>query len=142
MSIITEKVFKIVRPDSIFYPDAQEYEYFLNWYSVNSGLHSWMFTDFEEKQKVTGEIVAQNSENINKIFESAENQIRLVAENLTENQFNVICKILRAKNIFRVHKDATIEMVAIISSEYTKRKSDFRYDFEIVVQKENSKIYR
>ncbi len=142
MAILTEVVLKIIRPDSFYDASAEAYEYFLNWYGSDGGFYVWMFYDFVEKSKVQGEIVSANSPNINKIFESATNQITLNCENLSENEFDVISKITRAKNLFRVFKDGSKERLAIISTNATKRKSDFRYDFEIVVQKENSKTYR
>jgi hypothetical protein len=142
MAILAEQIFKIIRPDSVTDPTAVSYEYFLNWYGTDGGFYVWMFYDFVERANTTGEIVSENSPNINKIFESSETQITLNCENLTENQFDVIKKIIRAKNIFRVFQNGTFERLAIISTNYNKRKSNFRYDFEIVVQKENDKIYR
>lgn len=142
MATLATTIFKVVRPDSMTDSDAESYEFLLQWYGVDGGFYEWMFYDNITREKVTGSIVSANTANVNKVFEKSENVTILTAENLTKNQFEVIKKIVRAKNIFRVYMDGTHERFAIVTSQNEQRLSDNNYNFEIVVQSQNSKIYK
>ena len=138
--LIDSKNCKIIRPDSYIDSDNEQYEFYLRWQGIDGGIYNWLFEDFTAIKEVSGTILNKDSERITKLIESSENSIIVTAEDLTENQFNVISEIVNAKIIRRYYKDNTYENVAIITSSYTKNKSKSRYNFEIEIQLKNSNI--
>ena len=132
--LISSKIVKYIRPESVENQDAFEWEYFLQWQSADGGIQCWLFTDFVRKTNINGEIVNQKSENITKIFDGAERTVTLVAEDLTENEFDVISDIVRAKIIYRFFKDGTKTALAIETDKISKSKSKgrFRFEFEVM----------
>jgi len=138
--LIDSKFCKIIRPDSFYNSDNEQYEFFLRWQGSDGGIYNWLFEDFTERKKVNGTILNKDSERITKLVESSENSVVVVAEDLNENQFNVLSDIVNAKIVRRYYKDNTYENVTIITSSYTKNKSKARYNFELEIQLKNSKI--
>lgn len=142
MTQITSKICKYVEPDSLSNPDAELYEYFLVWLGVDGGVYCWLFEDFETRQEVTGDVVNTKSENITNLFQAARNNILLVAEDLSENEFDYISKITRALVVRRYYLDGSFENLAIATREVVKPKSQFRYNFQIEIEGIESKIMR
>lgn len=142
MAQITSKVFEYVRPNSESDPDAEQYEYFLVWLGVDGGVYHWMFEDFVTRQNINGEIVNTKSSNITKLFLNANNSVQLVAEDLTENEFDSISNIVRALVVRRYFKDGNFENLAIKTVEIEKPKSQFRYNIAIEVEMIESKVMK
>lgn len=138
--LIDSKLCKLVRPESYYDSDLEQYEFFLVWQGVDGGIYNWLFEDFTATKQVNGTILNKDTERITKLIESSENSIIVVAEDLTENQFDVISGILEAKIIRRYYKNNSYENVSIITSSFSKNKSKARYNFEIEIQLQNSKI--
>lgn len=142
MALIASKTCKYIRPDSSTNSDAENYEYYLVWLGVDGGVYSWLFEDFETRQRINGEIVNTKSENITKLYRNAGNSVELVAEDLTENEFDTISKITRALVVRRFFKDNTFQELAIITDRIEKSKSQFRYNLTLEVQEIENKIMR
>jgi hypothetical protein len=142
MALIASKLCQYIRPDSSTNPDAESYEYYLVWLGVDGGIYSWLFEDFEQVSKVNGQIINQKSDNITKLFTNAEKSIKLVAEDLTENEFDTISKITRALKVRRYFKDSTYSELAIITDSFRKPKSQFRYNLELEIMEIEDKIMR
>lgn len=138
--LLANKVCRYIRPESLTNPDAEAWEYFLVWIGVDGGVYCWLFEDFERKKNVTGEIINTKSDYINKLYQNANNSVTLFAEDLTENEFDVISKITLAKIIRRYYKDKTYDNLTIITSEIIKPKSQFRYNLTFEVQEKESNI--
>lgn len=142
MTLIASKLCNYIIPDSFTNPDAEAYEYYLVWLGVDGGVYSWLFEDYTLKKSISGEIVNSKSENITKLYKGAERTIRLVAEDLTENEFDTISEITRALVVRRYYKDGTYKSLAIASNEIEKPKSQFRFNFEFEVMEIEDKIMR
>jgi hypothetical protein len=142
MALIASKTCKYIRPDSATNPDAEAYEYYLVWIGVDGGVYSWLFEDFNTKTRIRSDIVNTKSENISNLFESVTPTIELIAEDLTENEFDVLSDIARAIVGRRYFKDGTFTNLAVDTNRIEKPKSQFRYNLEIEVQEVEKKIMR
>ena len=142
MALIASKTCKYIRPDSATNPDAASYEYYLVWLGVDGGVYSWLFEDFNTKTRIRSEIVNTKSQNITKLYESATPIIELIAEDLTENEFDTLAYITRVLVVRRYFKDGTYSNLAIDTDRIEKPKSQFRYNLEISVQEIEKKIMR
>jgi hypothetical protein len=134
MGLQDNKIVQYIRPESVTDPAAFAWEYLLVWQSPDGGVYQWLFLDYVLKMEISGSIINTKTENINKLFSGAVETIELAAEDLTENEFDTISDILRAKIVTRVFADGTIEKLAIITDGFEKRKSDARYKLIIEVQ--------
>jgi hypothetical protein len=142
MSQITSKVYEYIKPESVSNPDAELYEYYLVWLGVDGGVYAWLFEDFETKQAINGQVVNTKSENITKLYRNVRNSILLVAEDLTENEFDTISDIVRALVIRRYFKDGTYQSLSIKTEEIVKPKSQFRYNLALEIEAIESKIMK
>ena len=140
--IKASKLCQYIRPDSSTNQDAEKYEYYLVWLGVDGGIYSWLFEDFEEKNKINGEIINTKSNNITKLFNGTEKIIKLTAEDITENEFDTISNITRAIELRRYFKDGTFNELAIVTDSFNKPKSQFRYNIDIEVMEVESRIMR
>lgn len=135
------KICKYIIPESTTNPDAEVWEYFLVWIAPDGGVLCWLFEDFTKKVEVSGEIINQKTDNITKIFKGANQTIQLVAEDLTENEFDTLSDIIRAKDIRRYFRDGSYKKVAIVSTDFEKPKSQFRYNLLLEIQEKDKAIY-
>jgi hypothetical protein len=142
MALIASKVCQYIRPDSVSNSDAEAYEYYLVWLGVDGGVYSWLFEDFTRKKNINGEVVNTKSDNITKLYRNANQSIELIAEDLTENEFDTICDITRALVVRRYFTDGTFSNLAILTDNVEKPKSQFRYDLELEVAEVEEKIMR
>jgi hypothetical protein len=142
MTFIATKICEYIRPDSVTDSEAEAYEYFLVWLGVDGGCYCWMFEDYTLKKSITGQVINTRSENISKLINSANRSIELIAEDLSENEFDIISDITRALVVRRYYTDGTYDNLAIETTSYTKNKSDFRYDFRITVSEVQDQIMR
>lgn len=142
MALISTKTCEYIRPDSVNNPDAEAYEYFLVWVGVDGGVYNWLFEDFTRKKSINGEVVNTKSENITKLYRNANQSIQLIAEDLSENEFDTICDITRALVVRRYFKDGTFSNLAILTDSVDKPKSQFRYNLELEVAEVEDKIMR
>lgn len=142
MALIATKTCKYVRPDSVDNPDAVNYEYFLVWLGVDGGVYNWLFEDFTKEKNIDGEVVNTKSENITKLYRGANQSIQLIAEDLSENEFDTICDITRALVVRRYFTDGTFSNLAILTDNVDKPKSQFRYNLELEVAEVEDKIMR
>jgi hypothetical protein len=132
--LLDTKICEYITPDSGFNSAAESYEFFLMWQAPDGSVNSWLFTDYVEKLQVNGQIINEQTTNINKIYSGAKNTITLTAEDLTENEFNTLTDILRAKIVQRILKNGTTQNVAIFTDSFEKQKSQQRYKFEFEIQ--------
>ena len=142
MTLIASKTAQYIIPDSATNPDAEAYEYFLTWLGVDGGVYSWLFEDFTKKQDIVGTIVNTKSDNITKLYKNAGKSIEIVAEDLTENEFDTISNIIRALVVRRYYKDGSFDNLAIVTDKINKPKSQFRYNLELEVMEVESRIMR
>ena len=142
MALIASKICQYIRPDSVDNPDAESYEYYLVWLGVDGGVYSWLFEDFSQKKEINGEVVNTKSDNITKIYKNANKSIELIAEDLSEIEFDAICDITRALVVRRYFKDGTFDNLAILTDKVEKPKSQFRYDLPLEVAEVEDKIMR
>ena len=142
MTLIASKLCRYIIPDSFTNPDAEAYEYYLVWLGVDGGVYSWLFEDYTLKKSIEGEIVNSKSENITKLYKEANRMIKLVAEDITENEFDVISDITRALVVRRYFKDGSYRSLAISTNTVEKPKSQFRYNFEFEVMEIEDKLMR
>lgn len=134
MATIDTKICKYIRPESEANPDAEAWEFFLVWINPNGSICSWLFEDFETRQRIRGEVINTKSSNISKLYSNANQSIKLVAEDLTENEFDVISNITRAKVVLRYYKDSSFENIAILTDDIIKPKSQFRYNLQLEIE--------
>ncbi len=140
--LLATKLCKYIVPDSSTNPDAEKYEYFLVWIGVDGGVYSWLFEDFTLKKQISGEIINTKSENISKLFKEGMRSISLVAEDIDENEFDVISDITRALVVRRYFKNGTFSNLAIMTNDVEKPKSQYQYNFKIDVMEVEDKLMR
>lgn len=142
MALLSSKTAQYIRPDSVDNPDAEAYEYYLVWLGVDGGVYSWLFEDFTLKKRIRSDVINTKSQTITKLYENASRIVELVAEDLTENEFDTISDITRALVVRRYFKDETFNNLAIDTDRIEKPKSQFRFDLEIEVVEVEDKIMR
>ena len=142
MTLIASKVCQYIRPPSSDNSDLEANEYFLVWLGVDGGVYCWLFEDFTNENNVNGEVVNTKSENITKLYKNANKAKQLIAEDLTENEFDTVSDIIRALVIRRYFKDGTFTNLAILTDNVEKPKSQFRYNLELEVAEVEDKIMR
>lgn len=142
MALIASKTCQYIRPDSVSNSDAEAYEYFIVWLGVDGGVYCWLFEDFTRKKDINGEVVNTKSENITKLYRNANKSIQIVAEDLTENEFDTISDITRALVVRRYFLDGSFSNLAILTDKIEKTKSQFRYNLELEVAEVEDKIMR
>lgn len=139
MALLATKTCKYIRPDSVDNPSAEAYEYFLVWISPDGGVYCWLFEDFELRKDIDSDLINTKSDNISKLYRNANREITLIAEDLTENEFDTLSDITRALVVRRYYKDGTYDPLAILTDRIRKPKSQFRYNLEIqVAEKEDN----
>jgi hypothetical protein len=144
MGLVASKTCEYIRPDSSIEDNSQAelYEYYLVWLGVDGGVYNWLFEDFTLKERIRGEVVNTKSENITNLFRNVEKSIELVAEDLSENEFDIISKITRALVVRRYFKDGTYQELAILTRDIDKPKSQFRYNLALEVQEVEDPVMR
>lgn len=139
MALLATKTCKYIRPDSVDNASAEAYEYFLVWISPDGGVYCWLFEDFELRKDIDSDLINTKSDNISKLYRNANREINLIAEDLTENEFDTLSDITRALVVRRYYKDGTYDPLAILTDRIRKSKSQFRYNLEIqVAEKEDN----
>lgn len=136
------KICKYIIPNSDSDSDYEQYEYFLVWISPDGGVYCWLFEDFERTIDIEGTVINTKSDNITKLFESANQSVRLIAEDITEDELDAISDIIRSLEIRRYYKDFTYDELAIITSQVIKAKSQKRYNFVIEVAEKEKGLMR
>ncbi len=142
MALIASKVCQYIRPDSVDNSDAESYEHYLVWIGVDGGVYSWLFEDFTRERRVEGSVINSKSENITNLFKNATRTASLVAEDLTEIEFDTISKITRSLIVRRYFKNGSFHPLAILTDRIKKPKSQFRYNLEIEVERVEYKLMR
>lgn len=142
MAQITSKVCQYIRPDSSSNPDAQLYEYYLVWIGLDGSVGQWLFEDSVLIKEREGNVVNTRNENITKLITNANRSVLVIAEDLTENEFDTIAKIIDSVEVWRVFKDGTKNKVSIATNEIEKPKSQFRYNLELEIVEQQDKIMR
>lgn len=142
MAQITSKVCQYIRPDSSANPDVQLYEYYLVWVGVDGSVGQWLFEDSILIKNRDGSVVNTRNENITKLITNANRSVLVIAEDLTENEFNTISKIIDSVEVWRVYRDGTKNKVSIATNEIEKPKSQFRYNLELEIVEQQDKIMR
>jgi hypothetical protein len=140
--MITEKTCKYIVPQSVIDADYEQYEYYLVWVGSDASIYGWLFEDYTRNKNTDGEIINNSSSNINKVFKESTNRVTLVAEDLSENEFDVLSNIIRSKIVRRYFKDNSYVELAILTDNITKKKSQFNYTLTIEVQEINDNILR
>lgn len=139
MALLATKTCKYIRPDSVDNSSAEAYEYFLVWISPDGGVYCWLFEDFELRKDIDSDLINTKSDNISKLYRNANREITLIAEDLTENEFDTLSDITRSLVVRRYYKDGTFDPLAILTDRIRKPKSQFRYNLEIqVAEKEDN----
>ena len=135
--LITSKTCEYIVPESDNDADYEQFEFFLVWINPDGGVYNWLFEDFVKSVSVDNKTINEKSDNI-KTIRTAANQIyTVVAEDLTENEFDVISKITRATMVRRYFKDGTYINMAVLTNNIEKSKSQFRYNFTIEIQQKD-----
>ena len=142
MTLIASKVCQYIIPDSATNSDAESYEYYLVWLGVDGGVYSWLFEDFNLKKSIDGQLINTKSDNISTLFTNANRSIELVAEDLSENEFDTLSNITRALEVRRYFKDLSYQNLAILTRDIDKPKSQFRYNLDLEVAEIEDKIMR
>lgn len=142
MALIASKTAQYIRPDSVDNSDAETYEYYLVWIGVDGGVYNWLFEDSILKKEIDGDVINSKSSNISKLYKSASRTVSLVAEDLSENEFDTISDITRALVVRRYYVDGKFDNLAILTDDIEKPKSQFRYNLELEVQEVDDKIMR
>lgn len=142
MALIATKTCEYIRPDSVDNSDAEAYEYYLVWLSTDGGVYNWLFEDFTLKKDIDSDVVNTKSNNITKLYKSVSRSVEIIAEDLTENEFDTISNITRALVVQRHFKDGTFVNLAIETDKVEKPKSQFRFDLPLEVREIEDKIMR
>lgn len=140
MATIPSKTYKLETPTSSTDSNYAEFEYMLYWYGRDGSAYQYLFTDWEEQQRVmAGYLNVQNKAKLQNIIASEERPVKLVAEDLSLNDFKALQSILVSKIILRLYKDGTTERIGIESNSSSWRQTDGRYDLEFdVIQYEKA----
>lgn len=136
---ITSATYQLITPESESDSNYEAFEFLLAWHGKNGEYLNYLFTDWESvKEYQTINANLNDSEKLSNIISDVREQISLVAEDLTLNDYNILSSIAQAKLIYRVYKDGTKERIAIDSNSLQKRESNGRYDmsFNIILAKE------
>ncbi len=140
MAIIASNTYKVNYPDSDTYPAAVEYEYFLIWKGTDGGVYWYLFTDWEVKERITGENINTDNEFLTRKFKKSENSIVLSAEDVSEVILLEFKNLLRAEYVAR-YDGTDFVPVAIVEDSIQYRKTGTRYDFTFEIQIQDSNLF-
>jgi len=135
--LITSKTCEYIVPESANNEDYEQFEFFLVWVNPDGGVYSWLFEDFVKSVSVDNQTINAKSDNIKTIRTKANQTYTVVAEDLTENEYDVISKITLETMVRRYYKDGTYTNMAVLTRNIDKPKSQFRYNFTIEVQEKD-----
>lgn len=142
MAQISSKVCQYIRPDSFADLTAQVYEYYLVWIGLDGSVGQWLFENSLIIKSRDASVVNTRNENITKLITNANRVVSVIAEDLSENEFDTIAKIIDSVEVWRVYRDGSKNKVSIATNEIEKPKSQFRYNLEIEIVEQQDKIMR
>ena len=125
---MSTKKFYIEYPKSQASSDYEQFEYLIRWIGRDGSDYTYMFYDAEMSIKINNTIINRDSDNIQSLIESNENEIMLTANDLSRNDLTIIAQILEQKYITRLLKDGTTERYAPDSNSFNYRLLDGRYN--------------
>lgn len=115
----------------------------LIWIGIYGHVCQWLFYDREIQYKTEGQqINLDNPGYIGTILSEQRKEITLVAEDLTENEYDYVSSISRAGLVWRVYKDFTTERLSIKNLDFNHNKSDRRREFIIILNEQNKRVAR
>lgn len=128
------KLFEIIRPRSLDDPTYESYEYLIRWIGEDGSDYLYMFYDAELRTRVNTEPINQkNQDNIESLVSKEERTITLTAENVSQNDLEVIGQMFKNKFVTRLKKDGTTERYATDSNSYRYRLIELRYNIEFTL---------
>lgn len=136
-------VFEVIYPKSHNNAAYAVYEYMLCWYGRDGGWYQYLFYDAEIKEDVdNGVINAEDPEYFSSIVKDHERTVRLVAEDLTLNDIDVMAQLMSNKQIIRLYKNGTSERIVPVMGSYKRNETDGRYNISFRIRLKNRRVWR
>lgn len=130
MATIPNKIIKVETPVSESDSNYEQFEFMLAWYGRDGSFYQYLFTDWRNRKETESTSVnLKDKDKLSSIIASDRREVRLVAEELTLNDLEVISSIMEAKTILRLFKDGTSERLGKPSNSLDYLQSDGRYNF-------------
>lgn len=150
MALLDTKRFTIITPESDSNIIFEEYEFLLNWYNRQGCQVQWMFTDWENRQRVSNTPVnVEDEDRISTLPQSEMRTIKLVAEDITRQEVILFESLMVAKIVYRVfridsqmYEAGGVQRYAIINPRITRIQSKQRFRVDVELQEIEPTLWR
>lgn len=133
MSIIA----KLITPPSAADSNLETYEYYLVWTTdqTTGTVESELFYDYRINSNIEKRVInTKDSVNIKSVLDQDYQEITLVGENLTRNQYDTLLEAIKSGVVYRYYTDNTREKLASLKLSDTIRNSDQRFNVELKIR--------
>lgn len=125
---------RVITPDSESDLNYEEFEYLIEWYSLDASYYQRMFTDWDNSHSVSNDVTNRgDSAKIKNTPIAEDRTITVTFEDITLNDLNEYKTILKAPLINRVLKDGSRERLAIEGQRINYGQTETRYNFSVTL---------
>ena len=150
MAQLDSIIYRIETPDSETNIAFEEYEYMLGWYNREGAPVQWLFTDWENRQRVkTTPTNIKSVDNIQSLINSEGLIKKFTVDDITRDQKELFETLIVAKTVYRIFRTDSIlyeaggfEKVAILSGEIRSDQSKQRFTLGLQIQLTESALWR
>lgn len=128
-------VFRVVYPASERDSRLIQYEYMLLWLSPSGGVRQWLFTNVNVSLNESFEnTTIETLSSIRSVPNKEMTEISLVAESLSEEDYNYIKSLMQSNLVYRMDKEGGLTSVAIKSGSVNTSLKQKEYTIRINIQ--------
>ena len=138
---MSSKKFYIEYPKSQADSNYEEFEYLIRWIGRDGSDYVYMFYDAEMSVKIKNAII-NREENVQSLVQANENEVELMANDLSKNDLVVMGQILEQKYITRLKKDGATEQYAPMAGSFKYRLLNGRYNLSFKLVAVDTKTWK
>jgi hypothetical protein len=149
-TLLDTKRVTVVTPQSDSNIIFEDYEFLLTWYNREGGQVQWMFNDWENAQRPSGNPVnIEDADRIRTLTEREQRSVKLIAEDITREEGILFESLLIAKTIYRVfridsqlYEPGGFQRYAILNGRRRWIQSKQRFRVELELQEIEPTLWR
>jgi len=125
-------VLRRIQPSSILSPEKEAYEYLLVWLSPFGGVRQWLFSHTDGGQEDSfGMVQVESLSDIRSVPNEEENEVEVLANTLTREDFDYITSIFKSNRVYLVSKAGVQTPVALLGGKKSKPNTLKNYSVKI-----------
>lgn len=131
-------VYRAINPTSERDSNFEKREFMLVWLSPFGGIRQYMFTSLVEVREDYSLNTLESSESIRSIPKEEVEEISLITESLSKNDYEFVRSILQSNKVWRVLKSGEEIPVSVLSEKIRREEKQKDYSLSITIRlKEN-----